>query len=167
MAKERQVGVLAYFRRAGGMEILLARHKRGFLSGRRNGYGGKRNERSEKIRDTLARELREECPGMTFDPARAEHVATILFFNGEGKKFLVYVFFIDEWNGEPQDGDGMEDPRWYPVYTAPYRGGQMAPGDVLWLPPAVMGRRSAVIVEYDDGLRKVLRYRYRALKRFV
>ena len=100
-------------------QILLAMKKRGFGSGKWNGYGGKPMI-DETIIDAAIRETEEEI-GVT--PKQLQKVATLDFHHPKLPEFhdwdqQVVVFFVTEWEGEPQESDEMK-PQWFSIRELP------------------------------------------------
>lgn len=118
-------------------EILLAMKKRGFGKGRWNGYGGKPMI-DETIIDAAIRETQEE---IRVTPKNLKKVATLNFYFPTLPQFndwnqQVIVFFVDEWEGEPQETEEMA-PKWYPIDQLPFS--DMWPDDIHWLPKVIQG----------------------------
>lgn len=117
-------------------EILLAMKKRGFGEGLWNGVGGT-IEASESIEQSLAREAREEI-GVT--PMKYTQVAEHDFIQDADTDhpwhMYVYVYFCDEWEGEPTESEEMA-PQWFSLDEIPYE--KMWSADEIWLPRVLSG----------------------------
>ena len=108
--------------------------KRGFGKGKWNGVGGKKED-GETLLQAAAREVEEEI-GVEVQGEDFEERGTLLFsFEGDAQgPFLVHVFFVYRWSGEPTESEEMA-PRWYSIDTVPYK--DMWVDDEHWLPGAL------------------------------
>lgn len=131
-------------------EVLLARKKRGFGTGRVVGVGGGL-EPGETALDAAIREAQEEV-GVT--PLGAREVATLRFRfpHRPAWDLEVAVFLAERWRGEPRESDEVA-PAWYPVATPPYD--EMWPDARLWLPRVLAGERFSASFAYGADLRVV------------
>jgi 8-oxo-dGTP diphosphatase/2-hydroxy-dATP diphosphatase len=113
--------------------ILLGMKKRGFGSGRWNGFGGK-VEPGETIEQAAHRELKEEA-GIAV--THMEKAGELLFeFVGDPVRLEIHVFRGHGVIGEPIESDEMR-PQWYTERTLPYE--QMWADDVHWFPYFLAG----------------------------
>ncbi|HTY40041.1 MAG TPA: 8-oxo-dGTP diphosphatase [Candidatus Paceibacterota bacterium] len=115
--------------------MLLGLKKRGFGTGRWNGFGGK-VEKGETIEEAAKREVREEC-GLEVETL--EKVGNIDFeFKGEEEHLDVHFFRILKYSGEPKETEEMR-PQWFYVDEIPFK--DMWPDDVYWMPLFFTGKK--------------------------
>jgi len=118
-----------------GGRILLGMKKRGFGSGRWNGFGGKL-EPGETVPEAARREFMEEAGIAVHD---LEPAAVIRFtFKDEPTVLEVHVFRATRWSGEPRETEEMR-PRWFGLDEIPFD--RMWPDDRHWFPLFLSGRR--------------------------
>ena len=115
-------------------DICLAMKKRGFGVGKWNGVGGKVKPK-EKIRKAAKRETIEE---IGINPKNLKKVAKLSFYFSNNPKWdqVVYVYFCQNWQGEPIETEEMK-PAWYKTNELPFE--IMWPDDKFWLPKAIKG----------------------------
>ncbi len=130
-----------------GNQILLAMKKRGFGANRWNGYGGKLNE-GESLEDAAIRELEEES-GLKVRKDALKKISEIdfLFVKKPEWDQCVHTFFVNEWEGEPQETEEMR-PQWFDLGAIPY--GEMWPEDKLWLPRVILGEKIKGKIYFKD-----------------
>lgn len=116
--------------------VLLGRKRRGFGSGKWNGFGGKL-EPGEPPREAAAREIAEECL-LVVQPDDLVSAGRVTFFFPAQPEFDhdVNVFVATSWRGEPGETDEMT-PAWYAVQALPF--GEMWRDDAHWLPLVLAG----------------------------
>ena len=119
-------------------EILLGMKKKGFGSGKYNGFGGK-IEANETIQDAAVRELREEC-GIQVATGDLTRVARLEFFFPAMPDWnqVVYAFLAERWKGEPVETREMK-PVWFRANAIPFE--KMWADDGHWLPLVLRGKR--------------------------
>ena len=115
--------------------ILLGMKKKGFGSGRYNGFGGK-VEPGESFEAAAVRELREEC-SLHAVSTKKQAVLTFKFPHKPEWDQIVHVFVTDNWTGTPTESDEMV-PEWFQADKLPF--GQMWSDDPHWLPPVLAGK---------------------------
>lgn len=116
--------------------ILLGMKKRGFGTGRWNGFGGKLHD-GELIEDAAKREMLEES-GVVVERLEQRGVLEFRFIQKPGEVLEVHVFSAQEYKGDPHETEEME-PRWFDVAEIPYN--DMWPDDTYWLPLFLEGKR--------------------------
>lgn len=116
--------------------VLLGLKKRGFGSGKWNGFGGKL-EPGETASEAAAREISEEC-GLTVRPADLVPAGRVVFFFPSEPAFNhdVDLFVTTAWRGEPHETDEMR-PAWFAVRGLPLAA--MWRDDAHWLPHILAG----------------------------
>lgn len=116
--------------------IVLAMKKRGFGMNKWNGVGGK-VEPGETIEQSAIRETQEEISVIIKDIVK---VAELTFYFSENPDWdkVVYVYFAENWEGEPIESKEMK-PQWYTVDSVPYE--NMWPDDIFWLPEVIKGHK--------------------------
>jgi 8-oxo-dGTP diphosphatase/2-hydroxy-dATP diphosphatase len=117
-------------------EILLGKKKRGFGSGRWNGFGGK-VEKEETIEESVIRELKEES---NINSLNLEKVGILNFEFEENEPNVleVHIFKVDRFSEDPQETEEML-PKWFSIKNIPYE--QMWSSDIFWLPLLLTGKK--------------------------
>ena len=117
-----------------GSQILLGMKKRGFGSGKWNGFGGKL-EKGETIEQAARREVREEAG---IDVQDLEKMGILeFFFQDTGETLEVHVFRSHQFLGTVQESDEMK-PQWFDISEIPYD--RMWQDDPYWLPLLLDGK---------------------------
>ena len=129
------------FREKPKKQILLAEKKRGFATGKLNGYGGKVAE-NESIEEAAVRELFEES-SIKISVNDLEKVGEIAFiFPPELKdknwNQLVHVYFVKSFKGKPVETDEMK-PEWFDIDNLPFE--KMWSDDPHWLPLVLQNKK--------------------------
>lgn len=121
-----------------GGKILLAMKKRGFGSGKLNGYGGKVEE-GETVEAAAVREMREEI-GLLAETNGINKVGQIDFHFKDRPEWdqRMHVFLVKDWSGEPQESEEMK-PQWFDIKDIPFDA--MWPDDKHWLPMVLAGKK--------------------------
>jgi len=109
--------------------------KRGFGTGRWNGFGGK-VQTGESIEDATRREMLEET-GIEIGELE-KHGVLDFEFQGNPEILEVHIFKAKDFNGEPTEGEEMK-PAWYFVDEIPFR--KMWPDDIYWMPLFLKGKK--------------------------
>ncbi len=119
-------------------KILLAMKKRGFGSGKLNGYGGKVQD-GESIEEAAIREMKEEVE-LIAETSNLNKVGRLEFlFNGKPEwDQEMHIFLVREWTGEPRESEEMR-PQWFDVKEIPFD--SMWPDDKYWLPSVLAGKK--------------------------
>jgi len=116
-------------------KVLLGLKKRGFGTGRWNGFGGKVIV-GETIEAAAKRELKEEAG---IEAENLEKVGMLDFeFKGNPEILETHVFKLDKFSGEPAESEEMK-PQWFNVSEIPYK--EMWPDDIYWLPLFLAGKK--------------------------
>jgi 8-oxo-dGTP diphosphatase/2-hydroxy-dATP diphosphatase len=115
--------------------ILLGMKKRGFGTGRWNGFGGKVLP-DETIEESLMREVEEEA-GIKLK--KIKKVGYMEFeFAKNGEIIEVHVFKSDSFTGAPMESEEM-NPVWFHVDEIPFD--KMWPDDKFWIPLFLSGKK--------------------------
>ena len=117
--------------------VLLGMKRRGFGTGKWNGYGGKILYDETPIQAAI-RETKEEC-GIEVLPKHLRKMGELTFLmphHAMGTQ-LVHVYVCDQWKGEPIESDEMT-PHWYSLDQLPLH--QMWEDDKYWLPHILSGK---------------------------
>jgi len=116
-------------------KVLLGLKKRGFGTGRWNGFGGK-VEVGETIEESARRETKEEAG---IEVVNLEKVGIIDFEFENGMPTLeVHFFRAVDYLGEPSESEEMK-PKWFSVDEIPYD--HMWPDDRYWIPLFLKGKK--------------------------
>ena len=124
--------------------VLLGMKKRGFGSGKWNGFGG-HVEAGEEIVDAARREVFEEA-GVTV----SELVPMgVLEFTFEGKPGVleVHVFKSLSYEGEPYESEEMR-PQWFTIDEIPFD--TMWPDDRYWMPLMLENKKFRGAFHFGD-----------------
>lgn len=124
-------------------KVLLGYKKRGFGSGRWNGFGGK-VEPGETLEQAARRELREESG---LEAVSLQPKAEIEFTFVDGNHLLCHIFTTQEVVGEPVETEEMR-PQWYAHHEVPYQ--EMWSDDAVWLPHVLAGKTLKAYFEFDS-----------------
>lgn len=135
--------------------VLLAMKKRGFGSGKWNGYGGKVQE-GESPATAAIRELEEES-GLVVQEKDLHHVALVRFYFDGTPVFECFVYITDTWQNDPVETDEMR-PQWYSLDALPYE--EMWAADAKWLPLILQGEKIEADVEFNADGSVVEGFRY-------
>ncbi|MFT7615864.1 MAG: 8-oxo-dGTP pyrophosphatase MutT (NUDIX family) [Candidatus Woesearchaeota archaeon] len=116
--------------------ILLGYKKRGFGSGKYNGFGGK-PESGESLLDCVIRETKEEV-NITLDPKKLTVVAILYFYFEDKPEWnqQVHVYKTNSYLGTPTESEEMK-PAEFPLNAIPYD--KMWIDDIHWLPLVLEG----------------------------
>jgi 8-oxo-dGTP diphosphatase/2-hydroxy-dATP diphosphatase len=129
-----------------GSRILLGMKKRGFGSGRYNGFGGKVEiARGETIEEAVDREFLEEC-GITVLEKRKRGKIDFIF-QGKEEYLEVNIYQILKYSGTPIETDEMM-PEWFDVAKIPYE--KMWPDDSYWMPKFLDGKNVSGTCWFKD-----------------
>lgn len=137
-------------------EILLGMKKRGFGSGRWNGFGGKKSSQ-ETIEEAAVRELYEEA-GVSVSVPLLKKAAELTFYFSQKPEWnqIVYVYLIAQWDGLPRESEEMK-PEWFKVSAIPYS--QMWPDDKYWLPLVLEGKKVTATFYFGDDNESIIDYK--------
>ncbi len=126
--------------------VLLGMKKRGFGSGRWNGFGGKLHE-GESVEDAAKRETTEEC-GIVIQTMERVGIHEFEFEKERGAILEVHVFRVDAFSGEPEETEEMR-PEWFGFSDIPYD--TMWPDDRYWLPLFLAGKKFRTKFLFGEG----------------
>jgi 8-oxo-dGTP diphosphatase len=136
-------------------QVLLGMKKRGFGSGKWNGFGGKLKE-GEDPRDAMVREIKEEI-GISVLPDRLREMGTLEFKfqnNPDWDNFCT-IFTLAEWSGEPSESEEVR-PQWYPIDKLPFDA--MWVDDPHWVPLVLAGKKIKARFLFDDSGAELLNF---------
>ncbi|KKT22187.1 MAG: 7,8-dihydro-8-oxoguanine triphosphatase [Parcubacteria group bacterium GW2011_GWE1_43_8] len=126
-------------------KVLLGMKKRGFGSGRWNGFGGK-VEKDEKIEEAAKREIFEEAG---IKVKELEKVGIIDFeFKGNPEILEVHIFKGHDYSGEPTESEEMK-PQWFQISSIPFQ--DMWSDDIYWLPLFLAGKKFKGYFLFDES----------------
>ena len=109
--------------------------KRGFGTGRWNGFGGK-VQPAETIEDAARREMKEEAGVAVRD---IEKFGVVEFeFRGNPEILEVHIFRALDFYGDPIESDEMR-PQWFRIDEIPFA--SMWPDDMYWFPLILKGKK--------------------------
>lgn len=133
-------------------QILLAMKKRGFGSGRWNGYGGKVME-GESIEEAAKRELFEES-GLAVKDLHNRGLLTFTFEDDKDKEFEVHLFHAKDYDGNLVETEEMK-PQWFAHPEIPFE--NMWTSDRLWINHFLDGKNIRGEVHFDSpGTQNIL-----------
>ncbi|MES2470909.1 MAG: 8-oxo-dGTP diphosphatase [Patescibacteria group bacterium] len=128
-------------------QVLLAMKKRGFGSGKWNGYGGKVQENEIPIMAAV-RELEEES-GLVADFKDLQQAAVVRFYFDGNPVSECSVYQTHIWKNEPIETEEMR-PQWYPISDLPF--GEMWAADAKWIPLILSGEKIEAEINFNtDG----------------
>ncbi len=137
---------------ANDTEILLGLKKKGFGSGKINGFGGK-PEPGETMLDCVLRETQEEA-GVKLDNPYLVAVLDFFFVHKPEWNQQVHVFRSHSYSGEPSESEEMA-PQTFLQQEIPY--GRMWVDDKYWMPLVLAGKKvRAKFTFAEDG--SILKY---------
>ncbi len=126
-----------------GDKVLLGLKKRGFATGKWNGFGGKAND-DETIEDAARREVREEAD-ITLS---AIEECAILDCHHPNWSQQVYVYIARAWEGAPAESEEMK-PQWFSKDEIPYA--EMWEDSSIWLPMILDGQKLKATLYFDES----------------
>ncbi len=139
-----------------GGKVLLGIKAKKIGQGRWNGYGGG-IDGDETPEQSILRELAEEAK-IKASADSLEKVAIVDFHNtnSDGRSFTcrVHVYFVSQWEGEPQETEEMLRPTWYGKDALLLDG--MMPADREWLPIVLRGKKILAEAHYGPFQKTLL-----------
>ncbi len=131
--------------------ILLGLKKRGFGQGKWNGYGGK-VEIGESVEESLVREFKEEVNLVVKNYVKMGQLEFVF----PQEKFLVHVFKINGYSGEPRASQEMSW-EWFKIKDIPYD--KMWVDDKYWLAWLINGKKfTGQFIFGDDSGKQIKDY---------
>lgn len=127
-------------------QILLAKKKRGFGTGKYNGVGGK-IEPGETIEQAMIRECEEEIFVTPIEYEKMGTIEFIEFMKGEKTNVIFHLYIAKKWIGEPKESEEML-PNWFDLDKIPYD--EMFKDDSYWLPVVLKGKKIKAFFEFDE-----------------
>jgi len=118
-----------------------------------NGPGGK-VEKGQTVEESLIEEVEKEVGISVAASGLADgKVGVITFYTGARSVWVVHVYLVTEFSGEPQDSEEMRafgGVWWYPIDQLPFD--LMLASDPIWIPRALSGKRfCAEVFQSSDG----------------
>ena len=134
--------------------VCLPLKLKGFGAGNQNGYGG-RVEDGETEEEALFREIKEES-GLDVRGAKITKVAVLMTFFGEEPKFVLHIFLMEDWIGEPKASEEMGEPEWFPFEAIPFD--RMWVADKRWLSKILSGEKLRAVIRFSTDGKRVERF---------
>lgn len=136
-------------------KVLLGMKKRGFGTGKWNGFGGKVQE-GEDVKVAAAREVKEEA-GVDILPEDLKEAGILefRFQNNPDWDNSCHIFTATKWTGEPSESEEMR-PQWYKINALPFE--SMWIDDPHWVPLVLEGKKIKGKFLFDDNGREVLNF---------
>lgn len=128
-------------------KILLGMKKRGFGTGKWNGYGGKLMP-GEDIHSAAIREIKEES-GLDVQKENLEELGVIDFHYMDNLDWNQrrHIFRITEWKGEPIETEEMK-PGWFSFDEIPFE--NMWVSDPAWYPHFLNGEKFKATIYFSE-----------------
>lgn len=125
--------------------ILLGMKKRGFGTGKWNGFGGK-VEKNENIEEAAKREIKEEAE---IEAQTIEKIGINRFeFLNNPEIMEVHIFRADNFSGNPAEIDEMK-PKWFHINEIPFD--EMWPDDKHWFPLFLENKKFEGYFLFDEN----------------
>lgn len=138
-----------------GGKVLLGMKKRGFGTGKWNGFGGKSKE-GEGVKAAVAREVKEEVGvDILLKDLKEAGALEFHFQNNPDWDNLCHIFVATKWSGEPLESEEMR-PQWYEVDRLPFE--SMWIDDPHWVPLVLAGKKIKGRFLFDDNGGEVLSF---------
>jgi 8-oxo-dGTP pyrophosphatase MutT (NUDIX family) len=135
--------------------VLLGMKKRGFGTGKWNGFGGKlKDEEDAKVAAT--REIKEEAGvDIALDDLREVGTLEFHFQNTSDWDNLCHIFTATKWSGDPSESEEMR-PQWYDINKLPFD--SMWVDDSYWVPLVLAGKKIKGRFLFTDDGKEVLNF---------
>ena len=138
--------------------ILLGLKKRGFGSGKWNGFGGKILP-DEQPELAAVREIQEESE-LVVAPSDLEVMGEVNFYFAGVYVFQVFVFLVRKWPGQEKETEEMRPER-LSLSAIPYE--QMWVSDSKWLPLVLSGKKIKARTDFDESGEVLEKFSYEEL----
>jgi len=125
--------------------ILLGMKKRGFATGKWNGYGGKLMK-GETVDQAAVRELEEES-GIVMKELNKRGILTFIM-DGIDETWDCHVYAVNDFRGEAVETEEMR-PQWFKLDEIPFH--LMWTDDKLWLPMLLAGKKFKGTFRFKDN----------------
>jgi 8-oxo-dGTP pyrophosphatase MutT (NUDIX family) len=119
--------------------VLLAQRRKGMGIGLWTGYGGRIKPR-ETPYNCIVRECWEEARITVNNAQRVGDLVVEIWISGNLAMIMdISLFIIDDWEGDPQDSEEMENGRLFSLDEIPLE--SMFPADKIWVHSVLNGSR--------------------------
>jgi ADP-ribose pyrophosphatase YjhB (NUDIX family) len=127
-----------------GDKVLLGMKKRGFATGKWNGFGGKQKN-NETTEEAARREVKEEADILVNEL----NECAILECHHPDAAHEVHVYTATKWEGNPQESDEMK-PQWFSKGEVPVPYHEMWADAAILLPMILEGEKVRAILYFDE-----------------
>lgn len=126
-------------------KVLLGMKKRGFGTGKWNGFGGK-VELAETLEAAAMREVYEECGAQVhLTPENKMGVLTFTF-QSDADEHEVHIYKVTSYKGEVVETEEMQ-PAWFVDSKIPYS--EMWTDDIFWMPLLLQDKKFSGTFSFD------------------
>jgi 8-oxo-dGTP pyrophosphatase MutT (NUDIX family) len=135
--------------------VSLGMKKRGFGSGKWNGFGGKLKD-GEDAKVAATREIKEEAGvDIMLDDLKEAGTLEFHFQNNPGWDNLCHIFIAAKWSGDPSESEEMR-PQWYAISKLPFE--SMWVDDPHWVPLVLAGKKIKGRFLFTDDGKEILNF---------